>query len=415
MNKRARVALASALSAVIVAASAAAPALADTDDIRTANAYWSYVDDSAPYISDAESYYPNLLGTGVELPFGWTGDTFDGFLSDITLDGSTVDFVSAAGGAGWVDGGLSSFAYTGTAPGFDPAAEISATLEIQGNYARWTFTQVAGPTGTLRLSGNLGSDGYQTATVVAPNAAVVSSDDNEADPVIGYWFSGAAGTLSVPSSGAGDYVVFTATTSSPATAVVALQDYAPCGEDRAVADMVSLVPTLNSSFGQSIDGELDCASVVAPAQLAIGSATSQRLAVTIDPAVDAWLDSPWAAESLPGYLDDPTIVGSAFVGGPAGTAYAFDPATSEVTISGAPTEAGTFDVALVLYITGIEDYIRGEEGNAYPLVARFTVTVAEPALAATGLSDVTPAAVVFAALFLISGTAMVWFRRRFAL
>jgi hypothetical protein len=414
MNRRVRLSLAAALAAGLVAASAAAPAVADEDDIRNSNIYWSSVEDTFPYISDAESSYPDLLGSGVDLPFGWTGDAFDGFLEDVRFNDDNVDFAPATGGAGWVDGGLSSFTYVGTLSAIDPTFEIDATLELQGNYARWVFTPVSGPTGTLELSANLGSDSYQTATVVTANSAVVSSDDNLADPVIGYWASGTDVTLQVPDAvDDSDTVVIAGTTSAAVTVVIALQDYAPCAQDVAVAEMVARVAALNSSFGQAIEGALECAAVVAPGELTLDAVASQTLAVTIDPEVDAWLLDPWSGTSLEdGYLGDPQIVGSAFVGGPAGVTFAFDPETALVTLSGTPTAAGTFDVALVLYLDGIEDYIEGELGYGYPLVAHFTVTVAGPQLAATGASDATPVLAMFGGLLVLAGAGALRLRRR---
>lgn len=413
VNRRAFIAAPATIAAGLLIASAAGPAFAASDDTVGANILWSGVDDSSPYISDAQSAYPNLLGSGVSLPFGWTADAFDGMFEQVDIDGTGISFTAAPGGAGWVDGGLSSFAYTGVAPGFDPAFEIAATLEVQGNYARWTFTPVAGPTGTLTFSGNLGSDDDQTATVVTANSAVVSSDDNAADPVIGYWFSGAAGTLDVPDAADGsDYVEWSASTTAVSTAIIALQDYAPCAEATATSEMIARVATLNTTFGQAIEGALECAAVTAPAELTPGTAANQTLAVTIDPLVESWIAEPWQLNERDPYLSDPTVVGSAFVGGPAGVSYSFDPTTSLVTVSGTPTQSGAFDVALVLYLTDVTDYESGDAGNGYPLVAHFTVQVAAPALAATGASAATPYIAAFAVLLMLAGGTALVVRRR---
>ncbi|TPX03552.1 hypothetical protein FJ656_16575, partial [Schumannella luteola] len=303
MNRRTSALLVAPIALGLVAVAAALPASADTDDITGGNILWSNVDDGSPFISDAESYYPDLLGSGVALPFGWTGDALDGIPEgSIRVGGENISWTSVPGGSGWVSGGLSSFQYAGVSTSY----EIDALLEIQGNYARWTFTPVSGPADTFEMVANLGSDGYQDATVVTANSAVVSSDQNAADPVIGYWFSGPSGTLDVPDSsgGSNDDVTWTAETSGPIVAILALQDYAPCAEATATAEMVARVANLNGTFGQSIEGALECATVATPAALSQGTAASQSLPVTIDPTIDPWMADSWQLEDRGSYLSD---------------------------------------------------------------------------------------------------------------
>jgi len=388
-----------ALTAAVLAVVPATLAAAIDDDVDSGNMAWVEVYDDEPYIEDVQSRYPNLLGTGANLAIGWTVDAFDGMLDVTTIDGEDIDWSAAPGGAGWVPGGLSSFNYTGVSAAFDADFEIGARLEVQGNYARWTFTPVAGPAATLELGGNLGSDYDQTTIVVTPNAAVISSDDFVQDPVLGYWLAGPDATLFVPTVGDdSDDVVITATTSGPITTVIALQDYAPCAQQVAIDEMVARVATLDSSFGATIEGALECATVAAASELAVGSAEPQSLAVTIDPSVDVWLDEPYQLDARAPYLSDPSLVGSAFVGTPPGVVLAFDAATSSIAVSGTPTVAGTYDLTLVLWVTDADQYSFDDPGNGYPLVAPFRLVITGPQLAATGDESALPLALLATAL-----------------
>ena len=411
MNRRALISVPAALVAGVLVASVASPAVADESHIVGSNITWSYVSDAYPSISDAGSSYPNLLGTGVTMMSGWTDDAFDGFLEYIAFEGHYVNFEAAAGGAGWVHGGLSSFHYVGIVDPVEggdgveefPGAEFEATLEIQGNYARWTFTQTAGSPGELLLQGDLGSDGDQTVTVVTANTAIVTSDDYEYDPVIGYWVSGTDAEIIGPDVDDPDLyevVSFSASSASPMTVVLALQDYAPCAADVARAQMVARVATLGATFGQAIGGALECASVANPSALTRGTAASQSLPVTLDASIGEW------------YLSDSEYVRGVFVGTPAGLTLAFDPETSRVSVSGTPTAAGTFQVNLVLYMLEVYDYITEEYGNGLPLVATFTIEVGDAQLADSGVSSATPFVAGFAVLLVLAGATVLLARRR---
>jgi len=399
-----------ASAAVTAAALVVGPATlasAIDDDVDSGNMAWYEVYDDEPYIEDVQSRYPNILGTGTDLVIGWTVDAFDGMISDSTIDGEDIEWSAAPGGVGWVPGGLSSFVYLGVSDDFDPAFQIGARLEIQGNYARWTFTPIAGPTGLLELTGNLGSDYDQTTIVVTPNSAVVSSDDIGQDQVLGYWVSGPDATLYVPPADAGDDdVVWTATTSGPVTAVIALQDYAPCAQQVAIDAMVGRVAALNSGFGATIEGALECATVGAAAALSTNASDPQTLPVVIDPTVDAWLADPYQLDERDPYLSDPSLVGSAFVGAPAGVTLAFDASTSSVAVSGTPTTPGVYDVTLVLWVTDADQYSFDETGNGYPLVARFQLEVTGPTLAATGDESVLPLGLLAAGLLAAGAVAL---------
>lgn len=389
------------LSGGLVLASAA-PALADTPELWNTNARWFDVSSSQPSVGDAESAYRDLLGSGVDLPFGWTGDALDGALAAWQVsDGVTSASIGWSAVSETVDAsGRSTWTYAGTVGAF-PTAAFTAVLEIEGSTARWVIT----PTGTasglvISASGDLGSDTNETFVVVTPNSAVVSSDNVSRDPVLGYWFSAPSGTWT-PGSGV---FTFSFVDSGPATMVLALQDYAVCAEQTAVDEMIARVPTLGAQFGITIDGALGCLTSSAPSPLAVGTAVSQTLGLTLDPAVDPFLGSGAAPFSLDSgvitYFGDPGYVGSAVVGLPAGVTGTVDAATQTVHLSGTPTEAGTFEASAIVYRTDVLDYWVGEPGNGIPLVAPFTVTVAEGGaeLAATGLADVASPSVLAAVL-----------------
>ena len=388
----------------------AAPAFADTSEVWTENVRWFGIDSDAPYIEDAESAYADLLGSGVALPYGWTGDAFDGVLyswevSDGDGASDAIDWTAVSES---VDSdGLWTWTYAGTTDDF-VGATFSATLELQGSTARWMVTPTGTASGlTVSAYGNLGSDGSESVTVVTPNSAVVSSDDDGRDPVLGYWFDAPSGVFDLAPGDGGFEIAWD--DSAAATIVIALQDYAACAETTAIDEMVALVPTLGAQFGLTIEGALDCLDVATPTALAVGAATSQTLAMALDPAVDALLLSGNTSFGLEGpdtYFGDAALVGSAVVGLPAGLTGTIDPATQELLITGTPTVAGTFAVSAIVYRTDVRDYAFGQVGNGIPLVASFTVTVTGPVLPATGAVAGDAPIALAAGFLLIGGLAL---------
>ncbi len=381
--------LCAALSALMVAGTAG-PAIADEGDgdlIYNATTVWAEVDHETPQIRDAQSRYEDILGTGVELAIGWATDAFDGIFYEWYIAGHRIDWDSASQPQ-INHGGASTLHYLGTA-GDDGEYEVAARLEIEGSYARWTLTQTAGTPSVVRASVDHGADGYEDVTTVTANSAVVIADSRHGDPVIGLSVSGTDANLTAePGDG---YASWEALLDQPSVAVVAVQDYAACQQDEVVAQMISRVANLNDGFGASLHGALECASVVAPAALSEGSATSQTLPYAVDPAIDAALSNRPNYPRRGAYLSDPTVVDHRFVGGPAGVDFAFDPATAQVAMTGAPTEAGVFTVTLLTFHTNAEDYVGWTPDDevvwGHPLTATFTVTVdANDTLAATGLS-----------------------------
>ncbi|MEG9225087.1 LPXTG cell wall anchor domain-containing protein [Aeromicrobium sp. Sec7.5] len=376
-----------ALAVAAVSATSAAWA-APTPELRTPTTTWYDIDDERPYIEDAQASYLDLAGAGVDLTAGWTADAFDGALYDWEVETPTVvEDVTWSAGTQSTAGGRSTWTYTGTTA--TAGVELAATLDIEGSTARWTITPtVPAPADTtISAFANFGSDGSETVVEVTPTTAIVSSDDNDVDPVIGLAISGTDALIDSVDGDGGAFVEFSA--DGAATVVVALQDYAPCAEATAISEMTALVPTLIANFGVTIEGALECATVVAPAALTQGTATSQTLAVAIDPAVDvATTDNDGNIVLLSGdgdYLAFPSAVGSAFAGLPAGVTATFDPTTATLSLSGTPTQSGTFEATLVLYRTDLEDYQGDEPVDGAPLTAGFTLTVAAaPAGPGTG-------------------------------
>lgn len=379
---------ASAALAVVALSTTSAALAAPTPELTTPNMQWIEIDDAEPYVEDVQAAYPNLLGTGAALSAGWTGDAIDGALDDwqVTTTAGVTESIDWTTGTQTTAAGRSTWTYTGTT--VSTGVEVAASLEIQGNTVRWIVTPTAGPAdAVIEAVANLGSDGNETVVEVTPDTAVVTSDDLAVDPVIGFSIDAADGLID-SESGDGE-VDFSFTTASAATIVAALQDYAPCAEQVAIDAMIDRVATLQANFGITIEGALDCAAVAAPAAVTLGAATSQVLAVTIDPAVDAvtdgtsgrniGFDSPDGA-----YLEFPDVVESTTTGLPAGLTASFDPVAQTLTLSGTPTQSGTFAAALVLYRTDVEDYWFGDVGNGAPVAARFTVTVAAPTGPGTG-------------------------------
>ena len=256
------------------------------------------------------------------------------------------------------------------------------TLELEGSTARWVVTPTAGPSdATIVIDGNLGSDGNETVVVVDPDTAVVSSDIGARDLVIGAQIAAPDGAVT---SEAGDGSLdFTFVSSGPATIVVAVQDFAPCARQVAIDEMIDRVANLTEGFGEVIPGALECATVTAPATLDQGAPVDQELAFAIDPLVDAstsgGVSVNFSLANGPGpYLGDPSAVGSSVVGLPAGVIGTVDLATQTLTLTGTPTESGSFSAALILYRTDVRDYQFRVVGNGIPVVARFDVTVTAP-------------------------------------
>ncbi len=398
--------VAAATVAVVLGAAGAlatsSSAMAASNDVLTPGWEWYDADDNAAYFSDASAYFVDYLGSSVDV-FGFTDDAFDGFLLDdlsVTLGGATLSpaFTSTAGT--WVDNGLSEFEATASADfGDGDVLDITRTLEIQGSFARWSWTATTSGGApladyTIDQSGELGSD--SDSEFVTPTATtLVSHDGPDGDPVIGYSFADVAYSVSNGS----DVVELSFTGDAAAVLTVALLEYDPCSTDEALAAMQAMLPTLAASFGETLPPVYadDCLYVDAPAM--ISGETDQLLPLLENSGLDDW---DYIYE---GAIDD----GLTFtvLDAPAGLTFALevDPESGEpaLRMTGTPAESG--EVRLLFYF---DDYA--------PLVLTFDVVVEdEEELAATGAADIAPIVAGAAGLFLGVGALLLVLRRRAAI
>ena len=407
MTHRARRPLAALTTAVLAAgavlALGAAPASAATDNVVTQNIFWWGVNDNALQIEDAWSSYTDFQGTGLDFEQGFTGDAFDGFFFEITAQYNTLSLpvTVTPASASWVDGGLSTITSDGYVD-FGDGRElfVDITLQIEGNYASWTFDVSSLPGATVTVRGDLGSDG---TTIVVPTGAgsFVTHDTWGNDPIIGYAFTGAG---SVAATAGDTYVTATAPAGGSSRIVVALQDYSPCARDEAIAEMSARAPSLISTFGEVIglpDAD-PCVVIEAPASFATDTQTEQSLAFTVDAS---------AEPDFAGMIDDGALQLVA-TGLPSGLSLELDPETRQLVLTGTAAP-GAYTVELIFFA----DY----DGALYaPYTTSFDLTIAPaaeapagaPQLAESGVSDATPVvAIVGIVLLLVGGIAMVIRRR----
>lgn len=399
MNRHVRRALAATTTTALglgAALAVAAPASADDWNISTPAIEWEYVEDNALYIEDAYAHYPDLFGSGVDVD-GWTGDAFDGFLNDfsLTYDGETVSANLVPVSASIADGGLSTIVASGDVTFADETSvDFQATLEIQGNYARWSFVFSGDTAVGVSLWGDLGSDSNSQYVSVGSDA-LVSHDQYGYDPIIGYQVAGAEVAFSTGDVG---YTGFSASTAAPLSIVIALQDYDPCSRDAAIAAMTARAASLSSTFGQVIYPMSECVSLVAPAGFVSGAKTTQTLALTVADGVEQ--------EEVQAYLGSEEIQW-AIAGLPEGLSASFDRETLTFSLTGT-APAGTYEFRAVFFGAG-------EGGASSPIFVApqsFTVAAAAaPQLADSGLSDVSPALVVVALLLILGGAGALVVRR----
>lgn len=379
-----------------LALTAALPASADSDIVDTPTFTWSQVEDDALYIGDAASRYDDFRGTGLTFDQGFTADAFDGFLFSIHAYYAVLDAPVALTpvSASWVDGGLSTIRSHGYVDfGNGRELNVDVTLEIQGNYARWTFAGSNLPGARLEVSGDLGSD---TSTVVVPVDATsfVTHDLYGSDPIIGYQVSGAGAAIEAASGDEDITVRFDAPGTS--SLVVALQDYSPCARDAAIAEMTARAPALASTFGATIDPPTDtCITVAAPAAFVAGATTDQTLDVTIDAALEP---------ALAGFLQNPDFRFTA-VGLPSGLTLDLDVDARTLHLAGTAVP-GSYPVTLLFH---------GDNGTVrwLPFSADISVQVdpaAAPELAATGADDTN--ASLGAVVLVVLGVIALAFARR---
>lgn len=377
-----------------------APASAATADVDTPNIFWQGVSDNALYINDAHSKFDDFNGMGVDIDRGFTVDAFDGFLFELVgrYNGLAVPVTPVPVSTQWVNGGLSTVVAEGYAD-FGNGRElfIDIRLEIQGNYARWTFDVSGLPGATIDVRGELGSD---SGTVVVPLGAtsLVTHDNAGGDPIVGYQVVGTGAALSAVNGN--DNVTATFSAGGTSSLVVALQDYSPCTRDAAIAEMTARTATLATTFGENIGlpDAADCVAVASSVSFPSGTSTDQQLAVTVDPVLDSFIDD---------VIDNGSLRFTA-VGLPAGLTLAIDPTTRALRLTGAAA-AGSYDVRIVFYVEG--------GGFALPFYTTFGVTVgaavpaAAPQLADSGADANTPYIAGAGALALLAGGLLLGLRR----
>lgn len=410
MNRHLRRALAAAaacligLGAVLVTSASASAA---EFDIFNDAIVWEEADDRALEIDDASSYYTDLFGSGVDV-IGWTGDAFDGFLFDLGVtDGVDTEFANLTPVSDdIVDGELSTIVATDTVALGAATVEVTVTLEIQGNYARWSITtEVSGGSDVdVWVEGELGSDSDSEFTLLSPTT-LVSTDgpDNGSDPIIGYQLIGDGASFDVTDGE--DYVVVDFPAGSTTSLVLALEDYDLCGRDAAVFDMTARVPTLNATFGATImPADTRCVTIASPTRFSTSTTTDQALAVTDVSAAN----SDFAGETLDDWADDGDYLGEAelFTSGlPAGLTLGYDPVAHVLRLTGAAAP-GTYTVRTALANSSVSS---GDEGTftvrIFPLFSTLTIEVTGPELAATGADEFTPTLAVFGGLLLLAGAA----------
>ncbi|MFC5929843.1 hypothetical protein [Cryobacterium melibiosiphilum] len=356
------------------------PALAELADVATASVNWRFVDDAYGIIGDAAAHDNPANLTG------WTSDAFDRFGQlRVTEPGSGLswDFVADRRAHTIIDGETAEWVLTGSPvwAGFD--YDVTLTLSLQGNSARWAYAITGGavapeppepglegsgetepgvepiapapepapaPTSdaglTVRFGGELGSDAESRYTV---NGTTLMSDDggggdlNATDPVLGYAvttdgdFTGwdaVAGT-DTPRAGATGVTTFTVD--------LVYADYNSCGFPAAQGLVTSLLPTLPARFGAVYPATGDCLAFD-PVTLELGVAVDQVLAFQVDPRL-----------ALDDFFLDPIEV--VVDGLPAGLDYAAeqDPTDGAIMIHlvGTPTELGEFTASTMFAVPGV--------------------------------------------------------------
>ncbi|TFC93117.1 MULTISPECIES: hypothetical protein [Cryobacterium] len=357
----------SSLALVGVGLGAGSAAADIQSEIFTSSVAWSYIDDQTGSIGDARQYDYESDVTG------WTDDAFDDFgyltLTD-PVSGGYWNFLADQPAMSTInDGGTSTLTMTGTsvwtypadspsplAEGFVPPAQYTVvlTLTLEGNYARWSYA-IDGPDVEgleLEFGGNLGSD--TDSVFLTDDTTVVSSDGGTytpGDPVLGYsavtdgtfngWFTNDLDDeVSARATGAANFAV---------TLVAA--DWTVCGFDEAQTFVESIVSTLPTTFGESYETFGSCFTFE-PVALKQGVAVNQVLVYTVAPELIEF-----------GYFVDGYVTAE-LPDLPAGLSYAsetLEDGTVQITLTGTPTEGGSFTPTAVFYQIYPEDAEPGRD------------------------------------------------------
>lgn len=397
-----------ALTVGTISALAAAPAMALTEDVYTPNWEWSSVSDDAAYVSDANAFYQSYLGSGLSM-YGFTDDAFDGFLqgqedsggasgTEVTLGASTLDLIVTPVSQ-TQSAGLTTIVAAGSLDfGDGNVITITRTLEIQGSFARWSWSVetvgAAAPADyTISEAGNLGSDEDSTFLADGPTR-LVSYEAGGSDPIIGYSLA----NLTYSVTDGNDDVVVSFTGDQDAVLTLALIDFDPCSFDAALAAMQTAVTTLAADFGDTLPSyyAADCLTVETPDP----SLTDQRLDIIESDDLENNWDYIYA-----GSISDPADgLAVTVLSAPDGLTFSLvaddvDNDEPQLRMVGTPASAG--EVSLLFYYTDGDNY--------YPLEVTFDVS---SELAATGTSEVAPVALGAAAALLVAGAVLLVVRRR---
>lgn len=404
------------ISALLIAVPATA-AFAAAQDVTTPGWVWTGVEDNGFTIDDAASAPRNVLGTGLDFDYGWTGDAFDEFFesAEVELDGATQSVTFVIGDpAQWVNDGRTvtvgrvDVVFNEETP-TESSLRIIAELEIEGSFARWTFSYEAFGEAALseyevRYEGDLGSDSDSTYIAVGSNG-LVSRDIDGNDPIIGYQLGGTASSFAFTQLD--EYLVIEAVPTEDTVLTLALQDYDFCQQSVAIAAMQARVPTLAGAFGTDIPMLLsdDCATAEPYAPAASGVTVNQTLLVSASDFVNLGGEafSDWDYFTF----DDDYEIRAVVVDGPAGLTVNVTPGAdaseANLVLGGTLTEALTGPVTILLY------WLEDSDGTAifYPLQL-----VLQPSgeLAATGAAD--SAGLAALALVLVGAGAAVFVARR---
>jgi len=402
---------AAALIAALVAVPAGA-AYAASQDVTTPGWVWYDVEDNGYTIVDVGSAPRDVLGTGLDFDFGWTSDAFDGFFdtAEVDLGGSTLPATfSISDPAQWVNDGRTATFGSAIVDFGASQLRIVADLEIEGSFARWTFTYEAFGAAPLsdyevRYTGDLGSDSESTFVPVGTDG-LVSHDLGGDDPIIGYQLGGTAAVFSFAQLDSAMLVLAAATESTVLT--LAIQDYDPCQQSNAIAAMQARVPTLAAAFGTDLPLLLsnNCATAEPYTPAAAGATINQSLLVSASDfaALDGDLFADWGYF----YFDSDETIEAVVVDGPAGLTVDVTPGADEseanLNLGGTLTEALTGPVTILLYTQNTA----GDTEFYYPLQI-----VLQPSaeLAATGATGATAGGVL--ALVLLGSGAMLLIARR---
>jgi len=376
--RRAAAAAAATTLALGLALAAAAPASADTGNVFNATTWWDRVNDNALDIQSTGSVYSGLFGT-TDRPLGWSAHGLNHFVFDLAVsDGVETQHVTTVPQQfELVDGGLSTVRATASVAFASGAAvDLTVALELQGSYARWTFTGVTDDELEVHASGSIGSSVWPRFTAPSPTTLVaIDGPTEEQNTVTGFQLVGTGASLSAVDGDRGVTATFAA--AGTTRLVVALGDHDPCGLSDALAAMTARVATLNTTFGEDIWApDTRCLDIAQPAALVAGTATDQSL-----PVVDVSSSIADPAESALDHRSSGDFLARARLytsGLPAGLTLDYDPATKQLHLHGTAAE-GSYPVriAFAYVLTPFDTVLRGATFST------LTVTVG-PADAAGG-------------------------------